>query len=216
MYCTHRTKQQARRPCFAAGTSISRGAARDPLSAELEHARGPLLARFGLTLPPKRKSAATQHCSRNGTTAIVWDVASGTRISRKENCAARSPGDTLARTKETGPAVACLLGSLPCERTRTQTSASKTATFCASSRRNGDTLSAAAETGGTVLNQHSPLVAAGAGVPDFHSAAGVKGEKAGGRPTSSRPARTATSGGSACSGSPGSRQRRSCRPCRRS
>jgi len=51
--------------------------------AELEHARGPVLARFGLTLPPKRKSAATRHCSRNGTSAIVWDVASGTRISER-------------------------------------------------------------------------------------------------------------------------------------
>lgn len=53
--------------------------------------------------------------------------------------------------------------------------------------------------------------------PGLHPAAGVKRAKARAvRPTSSRPARTATSGGSACSGSPGSRQRRCCRPCRRS
>lgn len=35
-------------------------------------------------------------------------------------------------------------------------------------------------------------------------------------PTSSRPAGTATSHGSVCSRSPGSRQRRSCQPCRQS
>jgi hypothetical protein len=36
-----------------------------------------------------------------------------THFAIKQNCAARSPGDTLATTKETGPAVGCSLGSLP-------------------------------------------------------------------------------------------------------
>jgi hypothetical protein len=86
-----------------------------------------------------------------------------------------------------------------------------------SAGRDNDPVGVPEQPSGSVLNQHSPLVAAHVRVPDFHPAAGVKGAKAGAvRPTSSRPARIAISGGSACSGSPGSRQRRSCRPCPRS
>ena len=69
----------------------------------------------------------------------------------------------------------------------------------------------AAETGVSqaALRRHHAVVAQ-------RRRAAARDRRPGPDPTSSRPARTGTSGGSACSGPPGSRQRRSCRPCRRS
>jgi hypothetical protein len=54
------------------------------------------------------RCAAPERARSSGTSP-----ARHTHFAIKQNCAARSPGDTLATTKETGPAVACSLGSLP-------------------------------------------------------------------------------------------------------
>jgi hypothetical protein len=81
--------------------------------------REPVLARFLSAIVSKRKSGTSQIGSRNGTSAIVWDVASAAHAYQAELHRAEPEGHA-ATTKETGPGGRALarFGALWSERGR--------------------------------------------------------------------------------------------------
>ncbi len=209
-----------RRPSYAKAFSITTRTSHDPAEARLADVSQPTLVVMGEQDPPARRSpldrASPARRGRDGPRSrALPPIATTRRDSRLRPDVSRN--DALARPPQLDRS--CFHdGTSISTRSAAHLESARIAGLRELERRPGQRPCRGSEQpSGSVLNQHSPLVAAVARVPGSHPAAGAKGAKAGAvRPTSSRPARTATSGGSACSGSPGLRQRRSCRPCRRS